>query len=231
MIIKHNETEYYKTVEATTTDIKSALKQLNDKLNNVTRDVSFWDVYNITQVLQKDSDVYSKLPLLNIGEGAIVNVNYISYNSESHYRGDIAYKKSDGEIIWISAENKGVYSPTLTLDNNNLVLNFAYTTTPEQSIIASINTQVRNAYLQDFHFSSGSSLQPFTVTFSAVFIDSTNILKPIIKFFVQEKNNFNTEDFYLDWHWRRDNNNIVVTIDDYPSADFFTKHDLYMRVR
>jgi hypothetical protein len=92
----------------------------------------------VTQVLLNDNDLTSKLAILNIGEAAIVNANVLTDGKENHYRGDIAYRKADGNLIWIPAENKGIYKPSIKYHTNEQregMLQVTYTyqaTTPEE---------------------------------------------------------------------------------------------------
>ena len=223
--LQNNEYKFLRTKPADD-DLKTLLNNLNEKLNSVTREVSFWDVYNITQVLLSDNDILSKLPLLNIGEGAIVNANMLSEGSEIHYRGDLAYRKSDGQLIWIPAENKGIYTPSISLEGNQLKLTYSYSSDipdqGEQSSI-SIDMQQEQSYAIDVYVDRSTYTFP-AITFFRDYGDDdfeTVELRPIVKFYVRADNGI--EDLYLDWHWHSYYDGevlkITITIEDgYPTG-------------
>jgi len=247
MNLKHNENLFFNTWDISQeNDLKTALTQLDNKLNEMNREVSFWDVFNVTQVLLTESDLTSKLALLNIGEAAIVNANKISDGNESRYRGDIAYRKSSGELIWIPAENKGIYIPSISYDNNSDMLQIRYsyqegTSSPDWT------TSVRVGHQEGYLINKNAAVVSpgndgfvetspgiFTYTFSVVTVtpsgQSSFPLKPIIKFFFDNGNGY--EEFYPDYKWEFVvvNNSTKVKVTTYFN-DNSIADDVYMRVR
>ena len=240
-MLKNNETKFYSTFTFDDLDdIKAALVELNNKLENCTRQISFWDIYNVTQVLLSDSDMNAKIALLNNGESAIVNANTIVNGNQTYWRGDILYRQLDGTLLYIPAENKGIYVPTLSYDETShmLRLSYAYDSTPqdsEQEIIVDVDTS-QQAYLLDVdvnstNFSAVSGTGNSKYTISALYIDDnqTTILRPIIRFYIATANTY--EDFYCDWHWAAEvdehgNTNINIFV---PST--VTSLGVVMRVR
>lgn len=238
--LQHTETQFYNTQKfEEIDDIKEALNKLYDKLENVTRQVSFWDIYNVTQVLLSDSDITSKLALLNIGESAIVNANSITNGKDTYYRGDVIYKQLDGNLLYIPAENKGIYQPTITYDTDNdqLTLSYKYNSTPKEGLIESIikiDTS-QSAYLLDEPISSFEPSPEQNPTylikrFSSVKIDGTSILKPLIKFYIKSESGY--EEFYANWKWTYDDveDEIVVKIEYFNTSEPIFS-DIVMRVR
>lgn len=213
MNLSHNETQFFNTWSiADNSDVKTALIYLNDKLNQITRQVTFWDVYNVTQVLLSDSDLVSKLPLLNRGESAIVNANVLTNGNQTRYRGDIAYRMMDGNIQWIDAENKGIYKPHISYDSTTGMLKVTYSyhsaiSEEEETEEVVFDNQVQIGYVID------APLTAFTnnsYSFSKKIADN-NTLKPIIKFYY--KDGTSLEELYCSYHWAESGNNIVVTLD------------------
>jgi len=236
MNLKHNETQFFSIFDIKDkTELKTALVELDQKLNNLTRQVSFWDVYNVTQIILKDSDIEYKLPLLNVGESAIVNVNYVNANSQAHYRGDIAYKTLDGNIVWIPAENKGTYKPSITLDGNNIKVEYEYTTGSENPPATSFTVGYKVAYAIDEVYDSENTISD--ISFDALETSSGNFLKPIIRFFIVDINSPNrAEDFNFDWYWNFNtvNNTTQVTIHINTSiftSNFYNNYKILLRVR
>ncbi len=213
MNLSNNEAQFFSTLKFNNIDdIKSALNEINQKLNDVTRQVSFWDVYNITQVLLSDNDLASKLALLNSGEAAIVNANILNDGKDNHYRGDIAYRQMDGTLIWIPAENKGIYKPTFQYENGNIKVSYSYeSAVPEEEgspIYSNYLTMQTNqhGYLTEGPFltlSSGNNyidIDKQTVTF---YIDeqtvASDFLRPVVRFYLIINGIY--EDLYADWYW------------------------------
>lgn len=239
MNLKHNETQFFSTFNLEdASDIKSALVEIDQKLDNLTRQVSFWDVYNVTQIILKDSDVEYKLPLLNAGESAIVNVNYVNTNSQAHYRGDIAYKTLDGNIVWIPAENKGTYKPSITWNeiSNNVEVKYEYTTGSENPNPTSFAVESKVAYCIDEVYDSENPIIS-NISFNALEISTGNFLKPIIRFFIVDINNPNrAEDFNFDWYWNFSNVNNTTQIEIHINTSiftgaFFNNYKILLRVR
>ena len=127
MNLKHNEVEFYNTVKFENfKDIKTALDNLNQQINELERKVTFWDVYNITQTITSESEFLSKTPLLSAGEAAIINVNMIKVADKYYYRGDIIYRQIDSALLHIPAENSGIYVPSLSIVNDKLQVTYTY---------------------------------------------------------------------------------------------------------
>lgn len=243
MNLKHNETQFFSIFDIKDkTELKTALVELDQKLNNLTRQVSFWDVYNVTQIILKDSDIEYKLPLLNVGESAIVNVNYVNANSQAHYRGDIAYKTLDGNIVWISAENKGTYKPSVTLDGNNVQVKYEYTTGSENPPATSFTVGYKVAYAIDEVYDSGNPISDISFdaleTTPKTETDPAEFLKPIIRFFIVDINSPNkAEDFNFDWYWNfftdtDSKTKVVIHIDtSIFTSNFYNNYNILLRVR
>ena len=243
MNLNHNETQFFSTWSfENATDIKSALNYINQKLNEITRQVSFWDIYNVTQVLLNDNDLTSKLAILNIGEAAIVNANVLTDGKENHYRGDIAYRKADGNLIWIPAENKGIYKPSIRYHTNEQgegMLQVTYTyqaTTPEEGWTDTVymNADTKAGYLFNVDTATFSEVTPqttprtFSYSFDAIYVTKdgeTFLLKPIIKFYMNDGHE-GFEEFYPDCVWVESSSKIIVTI-----GFHFDTNKVYMRVR
>lgn len=237
MNLNHNETEFFNTWsldDPRASDIKTALTKINKRLNDITRDVSFWDVYNVTQVLLSDNDLTSKLALLNIGEAAIVNANVLNNGAENHYRGDIAYRKADGELIWIDAENKGIYKPSITYANNMLQITYSYqSSTPEEgeSQTVVMETTQQQGYLIDENTGTFSGSGPYTCTFDGIIVSTsdgetvnTRLLKPLVKFLIFENNAY--EEIYPDYTWTHNVSTNKITV-----TTVISNQKVFMRVR
>lgn len=242
MNLNHNETEFFSTWsldDQRASDIKTALTAINKKLSDINRDISFWDVYNVTQILLNDSDLTSKLALLNIGEAAIVNANVLNDGAENRYRGDIAYRKADGELIWIDAENKGIYKPSIIYDDEHNMLQVTYSyqsNTPNEgeSQTVAMDTTQKEGYLIDRCTDIFSGSGPYTSTFDGI-NTGTGLLKPLIKFLILKNGAY--EEIYPDYTWTytsttiTNEDNSTTTVYSITVTTVIKDQDVFMRVR
>lgn len=206
MNLKNNETQFFNTFDIENeTDIKSQLEYLNKKIDDLNRQVSFWDIYNVTQIIKGNADLAAKIPLLSIGEAAIVNVNVVSDEFETHHRGDIAYKMPDGSIEWIPAENKGVYKPSLSYVNGNIKLVYSYST-DFNNVEETIRINTENSYLYSAIFEFDGDEHYWEIPVCKY---GNDILKPIVKFFIKKDEYDSWEECYIDYNWTILNNNII----------------------
>lgn len=217
MNLKHNEVEFYNTVKFTDIkDLKTALDNLNQQINDLERKVTFWDVYNITQTIISENEFLSKTPLLNAGEAAIINANMVKVAEEYYYRGDILYKQLDGSLLHIPAENSGIYVPTLAIVNGKLQISYAYTPSAVDGNKTSFSFDVSG---KDFGYCDIKSITAFTdageyATWTKAMIptsEGTQYLYPSIKCYL-ETNDGNFEEIFPNFFFVVSNNNAIIYV-------------------
>lgn len=115
---------------------------LEQRLNNITADISYWDIYKIkTQVTDKD-DVDVVFNNLKLGESLVINtsgaIDYVDANKNSIAlsRGDVLIKTSDGDAIVVKALTQGIYYPQAIIKNgNSYTINYAFSSVlPQEGI-------------------------------------------------------------------------------------------------
>lgn len=195
MNLKNNETVFFSTVQMSN-DIKQRLTQLDEKIDALTKQATFWDVYNITQVLLSETDYEIKVPLLSAGESAVVNTNRITVGNNTYHRGDLFYKTILGDLIHIPAENKGIYLPQIGIKDGKITLSYSYITEVKEEVdetTISID-DTDHGYLLDKIID-----KPF-VSFSAIYnSNDDSLIKPLIKMYIEDNGDY--EEFYFDWTW------------------------------
>lgn len=201
MNLKHNEVEYYRTHQLEEdSDLKTKLTILENKLDSVTRQVSFWDIYNVTQILLSDNDILTKLPKLNIGESAIVNTTRINNGQNVYSRGDLIYKNQDGDFIHIPAENKGVYVPELSYVGSNVKLKYKYSRDIPDTIEETLGYNTLTGYCTDTDLLANVTTTNFVISINEVLYNN-QLIQPIIKFYLGNTLT-SSEEIYLDYTWK-----------------------------
>lgn len=95
------------------------LADLNNKLDNIKRKISYFDTYNITATVSDSSVFSAQINSLPANEALVINCNPFSYNGESFVPGDIVLKISSGQIVHIKSLTGGVYYPSKVQGENN----------------------------------------------------------------------------------------------------------------
>ena len=97
---------------------KEILTYLNDKIDSVKKQVSYFDFYNITNAVIDTNHFAAQINSLPFNEALVVNTPPFYYNGENYATGDIIIKNNTGGIHHIKAQTGGVYYPSkIKLDN------------------------------------------------------------------------------------------------------------------
>lgn len=95
----------------------SALQQIDNKLNDIKKEITYWDVYNISTAVYNQEEFESRLANLNINSSLVINTTSFStmFNGRKtdFHSGDIVIRLKDGSDQHIKAANAGVYVPDL----------------------------------------------------------------------------------------------------------------------
>lgn len=90
----------------------SATKTLYDKLTEVTKNISYLDVYNIVDVVTDKNLLASQISALSNNSSLVINTNPFFIEQEFYNIGDIVLKTNTGRIIHIAAQPGGLYFPS-----------------------------------------------------------------------------------------------------------------------
>ena len=104
------------------------LNEIYEKIHEVKRQISYFDVYNVVDVVV-DKDTFSaKVAALPLNSSLVVNCDESFYNNDKLYsRGDIIFKINTGENVHIKSQTGGVYYPSrLTQDGPNFTIEYNY---------------------------------------------------------------------------------------------------------
>lgn len=95
----------------------AALQQIDTKLNDIKKEITYWDVYNISSAITSAEQFESKIANLEINNSTVINTTYFKRNFQGEettfYSGDIIIRLKDGSYQHIRSANAGIYVPDL----------------------------------------------------------------------------------------------------------------------
>lgn len=122
---------------------KQDLEFLNAKLTAVTRDVSVYDFYNITTIIQDINEYDIKVNNLLPGQSAIVGAESITTSEGVLTRGDIVFKLQDYSLQIVKGVRGGVFYPSKIEQPDENVANYILTFTNTSVTPADGATELR----------------------------------------------------------------------------------------
>ena len=189
------------------------LGSLNEKISNIKRLLSYYDVFNIAEVVENPQEFAIKLNALTPNSSLVINTDPFEYAGVVYSRGDFVLKDINENISHIEAKTSGVYTPILNADaSGNLTVTYKYSGTqpsgkqvydmdnlPEKgrdtpfSEITYINLpQSDNAQIYGY---SG----PVKDWNGAVFMNEGKTIYPVFKFYFPSKDNNFCEEVSLEY--------------------------------
>ena len=93
------------------TNFGQALSQLDDKLDQIKRKISYFDTYNITNVVTDSSLFSAQINNLPANEALVINCNPFAYGDDTFVQGDVVLKIASGQMVHIKSLTGGVYYP------------------------------------------------------------------------------------------------------------------------
>lgn len=166
------------------------LDLLNARINTIHKELSYWDLYKINQTITSQEEFPAIVSALAVGQSAVINSQTFTYNGNTYHRGDVIVKISDSEELWVPAENTGVYKPTEIVHESGNTFKLKYEYTP------AVNENEGTVELASTTISEGSNIYGQTAILNSAHFEfaalaSGNInIKPVIKFFRQEDNQY-----------------------------------------
>ena len=102
---------------STAQDFASSMEKIDNKLNEIKKEITYWDVYNISSAITSPEVFDSKIANLEINNSAVINTTYFKRNFQGieteFHSGDVIIRLKDGSYQHIKAANAGVYVPDL----------------------------------------------------------------------------------------------------------------------
>lgn len=129
------------------TGYQEALSMLESKINEVNKQISYLDVYNIVAVCENKDTFASQVNALTANSSMVINTEGFYWNEERYETGDIILKIANGTPIHIKAQTGGIYYPskiTKLEDDPNYTLTYVYSPVKPTSIDAKMKENATN---------------------------------------------------------------------------------------
>ena len=102
---------------STAKDFAESIQNIDAKLNEIKKEITYWDVYNISSAITSPETFDSKIANLEINNSAVINTTYFKRNFQGieteFHSGDVIIRLRDGSYQHIQSANAGIYVPTL----------------------------------------------------------------------------------------------------------------------
>lgn len=175
------------------------LELLNNRLNTIHKELTYWDLYKITDTVMNEQSFPSIISALAVGNSAVINCDTFSYNQQQYHRGDVIVKINDTQEILIPAVNTGVYVPMslVPVEGNSYTLKYSYT----EAVKESEKTKNLNFELSDDSAIYGNTYDFTSSSYSCSFpilVKDNAVIKPVVKTFVTVNNTDVYEEIVLD---------------------------------
>lgn len=192
------------------------LSFLSEQIQEIKKEISYLDLYNITAVIDDPALFYSITGSIFPNSAAIINCDPFFINDTQYKTGDILLKIADGSLVHIKATTSGVYYPSsITTDGQGYVLTYEFSSSiPTQEISTiGVNEEVNNPstiiQFTDIQGESDASIYGnwFQLTdevnkFKAYEKDdeSKTPINPMCQFFFCSKDGSVLEEIYIDYN-------------------------------
>ena len=201
-------------------DFQTQIDNLNTKLDNVAKNLTYFDFYNIVDVTVNKNNFSAQVNALTPNTSLIINSEPFFLNNVYYNTGDIIFKSSNSNIVHIKAQTGGIYYPNkITFENNSYSIEYKYTPTQpntKTSTSATVGTEIKGGAKEIIQFTGLTTHAPstiyglwqkFTSSFPAHKKDGA-VIQPYIKFYLCDgTNNTNYEEICLDYSLTCQNEN------------------------
>lgn len=209
---------------------------LNRKLDKAQKQLTMWDFYHITEVVNQVSEFEIKQNSLIALTGLIINCGTFIANEESYSTGDIVFRMADGSLQHIRAERGGMFYPSKLerINANNFKFSYSFINTPpsqgEKEISEENNvwdasgaSTNKTITFEDVEISNPTTNYSIVQTvgaenihFEGIYI-TNQLVQPIIKTFIQKQSG-EYEEIYSDYSLEFDSVSGEFTLSfSYPS--------------
>ena len=170
------------------------LELLNERINSIHKELTYWDLYKISASVNSASEFYSVFTSLAIGQSMVINCSTFYINNTAYHKGDVIVKINENQEIKIDALSTGIYYPSSLIreeQSGSYILNFTYTPGQPQEG-TSTDPYLNYSYPLDPPTTSaniyGQISADADVTFEAMpdTVGGTDYIKPIIKIFTED---------------------------------------------
>ena len=221
-------------------DFQTQIDNLNTKLDNVAKNLTYFDFYNIVDVTVNKNNFSAQVNALTPNTSLIINSEPFFLNNVYYNTGDIIFKSSNSNIVHIKAQTGGIYYPykiTKSNDSDFYSIEYKYASTQPvtgsstddeeatkdgvplgSSIVGGIKEEIKFVGLTTHAPSTIYGLwKKFTNSFPACKKNGT-VIQPYIKFYLYDKeNNKGPEEVCLDYKLKVENDKWKIEIDSAPT--------------
>lgn len=193
----NNTFKHYKVGDST--DFNSALKELDQKLSNVKKNISYLDVYNIVDACEDQQKFAAQTNALLPNSSLVINCDGFYFNNERYETGDIILKLANNQIIHIKAQTGGIFYPSdISVDGGNLKITYSFSAVPpedeesekednQESPLALAKTMIFPNLSIEQKSNIYGLWQPVTEPFAACYYNN-QLIEPYIKFYLVKEN-------------------------------------------
>ena len=228
---------------------QGALNDLTQKINDVAKQISYFDVYNIVDTVVDKNLFTSQVNALTNNSSLVINTEPFYINGVSYNTGDIILKNNKGQDIHIKAQTGGIYYPSKIVKDtasNSFSIQYAYSaiqptlgsttnydvdsdgiTSPAEKItISGFSANLNTNYVYGLwrEFGNGSF---------STFTRENVLVKPYIKFYLVSKDDngedIDMEEIYLDYSLNINEEKTTWTIS--LTDDFSDSANLWIKVK
>lgn len=222
------------------------LSELNNKITNIKRLLSYYDVFNIAEVVEDPQEFAVKLNALTPNSSLVINTDPFEYAGVIYSRGDFVLKDINENISHIEAKASGVYTPILNVEENgNLVVTYKYSGEQpsgqiEYDMSEELPSERNTPYSEITYTNIPQNNNPKIYSYSGLVKDwdddvietekegSTYIVYPVLKFYFQSSDNNFCEEVSLEYELIiQDGKWVLNFVDD----NEILKENLYMKVK
>ena len=169
------------------------LELLNNRINTIHKELSYWDLYRITQSVDSEEVFPSVVSGLAVGNSAVINTeSSFSYAGQAYHRGDVIVKINESEEILVPAQNIGVYKPSdispVATGSSTYNITYTYTAAAKEgdTVSATASFSNSNTYGNIGILESTASSFSFPKEFYTLGTASS-VIKPVIKLFLNQE--------------------------------------------
>ena len=119
-------------------DVQKNINYLYSKVEQVSKNLTFWDLYKISSVVTDKKDLQSISNALLPFTSAIINTPSAFVDGDTYAVGDIIVKNQDGTVEHIRAERGGIFFPqkiTKGTNNYNYTIEFTLKSNEPEQVI------------------------------------------------------------------------------------------------
>lgn len=182
-------------------DYKAELEKLNQKISQIRKNISYLDLYNITDACEDPQNFAAQTNSLLPNSSLVINCDGFYFNNDRYETGDLVLKMANSKIIHIKAQTGGIFYPSsVEVLDSNLNLTFTFSSSQpleEKSTDGSLAKEMKFSGLTvDQKTNIYGLWQPVTESFAVCFYNNQPI-EPYIKFYLVDEDT--VEEICLDY--------------------------------